>query len=378
MRVALDLVSDRNKLLAEWQSTEQVVRPSVFLSSEWLGSLLETLPAHQPLYRATFSANGGPVGYAIFGRARVSSRFADHETLTLNATGVADFDIVHIELNGLMVPDALTDSAAAALLAAIDRELPDIDCVQLHGLSVVDPYVRASAAIGWIADLTALAAPYVDLTAVAARGGDYIGLLRKKARYAVRRARAAYGSRYGELRVVPAVHSADVETAIAQMEAWSVDRWRRLGGRSSFESRYFRDFHLRLLNRGQTTGLAKLLSVLAGDRRIAIVYVLERDGRVCFYQAGFDYALLGDAAQPGFAALPSIIEHCAKQRHRVFDFLAEPTLYKRDLATNTRDLYWVTLLRPTARNRVLHVARSLKRLVASPNSNRRLGQARND
>jgi CelD/BcsL family acetyltransferase involved in cellulose biosynthesis len=368
MRVALDLVSDRNALLEEWQSVERVVQPSVFLSSEWIGSLLETLPTQQPLYRATFWAAGAIAGLAVFGRARVSSRIASHEALTLNATGVEEFDVVHIEMNGLLVPGNLVESAAEALLRAIERELPDIDCVQLQGMSEAAPYIRASASVGWIADVATLAAPYVDLLEVTARGGDYLGLLRKKARYAARRARTAYVSRYGELRVVPAVQIGDVETAFAQMEDWSATRWKRLGGRSSFELRYFRDFHLRLLDRGRNTGAAQLLGVFAGDQRIASIYLLQRHKWVCFYQAGYDYALLGDDARPGFAALPAVIEHCAAQGDRVFDFLAEPTLYKRDLATKTRDMSWLTLLRPTIRNRLLHTARTLKRSFVSANS----------
>jgi CelD/BcsL family acetyltransferase involved in cellulose biosynthesis len=365
--VSLLRLVDRDRFLDDWRTHEHWSGDSPFLASTWLETLCETLPETAQLYRATFCANGETVGHALFGRATARSRWGSIETLSLTSTGIAEFDSVHIEMNGLLVPEQLLGPATEALQTLVEREMPEVACLHFPGVALAEPFVHAATRARWLIDIGASAAPYVDLAKVRARDGDYCQLLRKKARYAVRKAREAYDLRYGPLRVAAVNDAADIESAFAQLERWNVARWSRSARRSVFETPYFVRFHRALLRRGVPSGATQLVRVFAGARELGCVYLLVRNDRVCFYQSGYDYSLLEQDAQPGFAVLPTVIEYYARLGYRVFDFLADGAQYKRDLATDTRDLAWISSTRATPWNRGIHAARALRR---------RLGQSR--
>jgi CelD/BcsL family acetyltransferase involved in cellulose biosynthesis len=355
---------DRNRFLDEWRSFESYARTSPFLSTAWVGALLETLPGSTPLFRAIFSVDRRSVGCGLFGRASVRNRWAMLDALSLNSVGISQFDSPHIEMNGLLVPEQLAAPAADALLRFVDREFPSLQCVLFPGVERTEPFVEATKRTKWIADSSASAAPYVDLSKVRARGGDYIALLRKKSRYAARKARSAYTQRYGPLRVVAARNAMQIESTFEQLKRWNVDRFAKSGTPSAFETPYFVDFHRALLRRGVANNTAQLLSVFAGEQLLACIYTLQSNGWACFYQSGFDYSLLGRDAQPGFGTLPLVVEHYANLGYQAFDFLADGARYKWDLATDSRDLHWVSATRPTLLNRAAHAARAIRRRVS--------------
>jgi hypothetical protein len=364
VRTTISALTDRGALLDAWASTERALQPSAFLSSIWIGALLDTLPNNFPMFVASFADETKVLGLSVLGRAQVATRLGAVDTLTLHATGVPAFDRIHIELNGLLIDSRFAEDAAVSLCALIEQDMPDVNALHLPGMSDSSGFVRWGQRTGWIVDEAVVSAPYVDLRKVRDDGCDYVGQLQKKARYAVRTARRRYQSRYGELRVVPVEGAEDCVAALSQLEHWSRVRWASTGGRSAFESEFFCSFHRTVLRRAAASATAQLLNVFAGETLLGCLYTLNSNGWVCFYQGGYDYSLLGEDAQPGFAVLPTVIEFCAARGDIGFDFLAHASQYKRDLATASRELTWATLGRPTVRNRLARAARAAKRRIS--------------
>jgi CelD/BcsL family acetyltransferase involved in cellulose biosynthesis len=267
--------------------------------------------------------------------------------LHLHATGDDAFDLLRIEANGLLVRRGFEHECAAAIWSALSARDSNWDAIALPGMRSDDPLLAAARASGWLLDAVPLAAPYVDFSALRGRVERYCDALDKKARYTVRSAEKSYERALGALSVrVPGTESA-AQTALAQLAAWSTRRWGRRQQASAFASEYFRAFHQSLLRRSWTTGFTRIYAVHAGDTCIGYMHAFEQDGWISFYQCGYDYDLLSDEGQPGYASLGTLIEHCFASGARAFDFLGDPVLYKRRLATHSREFVWATAARPT-------------------------------
>ena len=65
-------------------------------------------------------------------------------------------------------------------------------------------------------------------------------------------------------------------------------------------------------------------------------------GKVFFFQSGFDYEL-DPARSPGMLTHALAIEHYRGRAMQEYDFLAGDARYKRSLANRCRDLHWAVL-----------------------------------
>jgi CelD/BcsL family acetyltransferase involved in cellulose biosynthesis len=357
MRADVLPLLDRAALLRDWAELEPTARSSCFTSVAWVRTWLEALPPDIPLYVARAMRGDVLVALAVFGRGLVRTKLGARDTLHLHTTGDSRFDRLCVEMNGLLVRAADELQATETIVETITTEMPEIDCVVWPALRDGRLVEAAARRCGWLVDCHATDAPYVDLAELRRGSHIYREVLKKKARYAVRQATRRYTDTFGVARVVEATNEEEASAALAQLAHWSRTRWASTRTESAFGEPFFEQFHQQLVATQFGTGLPRLLRVHFGDVCAGIVYVLEHRGWCAFYQCGYDYALLGDRAQPGYAVLPLVIEHLGAAGHNAFDFLGEGTHYKRMLATLTRDFVSLTLMRPTLRNQAERYAR---------------------
>jgi CelD/BcsL family acetyltransferase involved in cellulose biosynthesis len=89
-------------------------------------------------------------------------------------------------------------------------------------------------------------------------------------------------------------------------------------------------------------GEVQLIRVTAGSRELGYLYSFVHQGRVCFYQSGYDYHLLDPKYSPGLVTLVLAIKHNAAVGMSLFDFLAGNQAYKASLATDRAELVsWI-------------------------------------
>jgi CelD/BcsL family acetyltransferase involved in cellulose biosynthesis len=137
----------------------------------------------------------------------------------------------------------------------------------------------------------------------------------------------------------------DVPTALSYLERLVVLHDRRCAARgdtSSFSGAFCRAFHERLVAEAVPRGEVQLIRVAAGSHELGYLYSYVHQGRVCFYQSGYDYQLLDPKYSPGLVTLVLAIKHNAGLGMGLFDFLAGNQAYKASLSTDRAELVsWV-------------------------------------
>ena len=323
-----------------WRTLEAAARPSYFLTWGWISTWLSALPAAALPRLAVISQGPTPVAACFLGRRRqlrhgvISSR-----GLHLNGTGIAGFDELCVEHNGVLcAPETACSLRTLTALLPADWDelmLPATDA------GTFDPH-DVSAAYQVHVD-RAVSAPFVDLARVRATG-DYLKLLGANTRSQIRRARKTVGPCALEV-----AGSADHAAAIyRELVALHTASWRERGEPGAFADPWFDRFHRRLIAERFAHGEIELLRLRAGGETIGCTYNLIANGRVLFYQSGL--ARFADAhIKPGYLCQAAAIEHAAASGHAIYDFLGGDARYKASLSTDATRLVWLRVQRRLAR-----------------------------
>ena len=130
------------ELERDWRRLEADAAPSFFLSWNWIGTLLETIPPEVAPRLLRGTVGDRTVALGVLGDASIRRhRVVRARRWVLNATGDPEFDCVHLEHNGLLAApqagwagllDAFANTAGVAMvesqrsqLLAENRELRD-------------------------------------------------------------------------------------------------------------------------------------------------------------------------------------------------------------------------------------------------------------
>lgn len=347
--VSLDELPPLPELAACWRELETRAQASFFLTWSWIGPWLSTLGDHAACGGRLLCARqqGKVVGLACVFDAPIRRRLLPlGRAAYINETGVAAFDALTIEHNGFLLDTA---NAAAVQQAMFDHVSPaGSRWRELHMRSADRTVFEASGVgrDGLRRSGEVHECRTVDLSKIRERGGDFVGLLSAGRRAHVRRCLRAYGA-IGPLQLAQA-H--DVPTALGFLERLFVlhnRRWTERAEVSDFDGAFCRTVHQRIVTEALPRGEVQILRVSAGAKELGYVYSFVRNGRVCFYQAGYDYRLLDRRFSPGLVTLVLAIEHNAVKGMEVFDFLAGDQAYKTSLATDSEFMTSWTVQRPS-------------------------------
>ncbi|TQF78156.1 GNAT family N-acetyltransferase [Elioraea sp. Yellowstone] len=329
-RVTIEPVRSFEAIGRAWQALEAEAGPiPPFRAWSWVGCLAEERYSDPWLARA--EAGGRTVGLALFNRAR--------GRLLLAESGEAARDAPFVEHNGPLVAAGAAPDTAAALLAAAWQARG----VRRLRLSGVEPAL-AQAAGGVALRHRIRPAPFVELDRVRAAGGDPLALLSANARQQLRRTLRHLGAA-GPLVLTRAATPAEAAGFLDRLIALHQADWQARGRPGAFADPFMPRFHHVLVARSFAAGGIDLWRLAAGGRELGYLYALTRAGHVCLYQGGFVRAAAADH-RPGLAAHVLAIAEAARRGDRIYDFLAGAARYKRSLATASRDLAWVELVRP--------------------------------
>lgn len=323
------------ELAGWWQDLETRARPSFFLTWCWIGNWLVSLGEHARKGRLLKASQGERVvGLAVLFDAPIRRRLLPFgRALYVNETGIDAFDALYIEYNGFLV-DAV--NAAEVQQAMVDRAC----AADSAGRELLLRRVAVGAvdAMGGRADRVRRLdeqreCSYVDLERVRSRAGDYLGLLSAGRRAHIRRCLRAYGE-VGPLHLAIAEDMPTASAFFDRLVELHDRRFAQRGRRSNFTSPFCIDFHKRAIADALPRGQVQLIRVSVGERELGYLYSFVHDGRVCFYQSGYDYKLLDPRFSPGLVTLVLAIQHNAALGLKVFDFLAGDQTYKASLGTD--------------------------------------------
>ncbi len=329
MQIDISQVRCFESLGAAWRALEpEVARLSFFQSWTWLGCLAAERYADPVLLTAI--EGGRTRGLALFNRSR--------GRLCLAEAGMPALDAPFIEHNAPLVAGPDPEAIATALL----RAAWGVAGVRGLVLSGVAPALAAVAG-GRPWRLQQRRAPFVDLAAIRAGGGDWLATRSANTRAILRRSARAYAAR-GALRLEAAGDVGQALEWFAALERLHTKSWQDRGLPGAFSTDFLRRFHRALIAASAARGELAMLRAASGDAPFGYLYNFRLGGRVQAYQSGLDQAAAPPHGKPGLTSHALAIAQALDAGDAEYDFLAGDARYKTSLATNVRDMAWAELV----------------------------------
>lgn len=356
----------RHALREQWDALAQRCSPGFFISWAWIGAWLDSLPDDLDVHVLQAIGAGRTVGLALIVRHgwRKVRGVPVAPAWYLHSTGHAELDRLYIEHNGFLVDSAWHGKAEPAMLAHWAKHTRGTRELWLPRLADAawDPRwvnpLDSAPLQRWQCDEQPLTAYTVDLATVRAHDHDHLSTRSPALRAQLRRSLKAYGE-LGPLSLEAATHPAQALTFFDRLTALHQAHWTSQGQAGAFAAQWFVACHRGLVQQLSGSGGMQLLRLHAGEQDLGYLYSFIDQGRVLFYQSGFDYTLGGKHARPGYVAHLLAIEFNARLGHAVYDFMAGNERYKRDLANAQSHMHHVVLRTRSLRHRVETLARRL-------------------
>jgi CelD/BcsL family acetyltransferase involved in cellulose biosynthesis len=325
IRIEAGSVSCFAKLGEDWRALEaRAPQASFFQSWTWMGCLVEERFPNPVVVRAEL--DGVLVGLALFNRRR--------GRLYLSESGDPVMDAPFIEHNAPLIAAGAPPAVLPGMLRAAWRSGWNWGMT----LSGVPPEVAAAAG-GFVWRRQERVAPYVDLDAVRAAGGDYLATLSANTRQQIRRSLRAYAAR-GEVRLERA---ATVQVALewfGELARLHENTWRARGRSGAFSSHFSQRFHHEVIARGLDLGEIHILKGRTGSVDFGFLYNFEMNGWICSYQSGLRFEGGDKQYRPGTVCHVLAVMQALKGSSRRYDLLANDTRYKLALAQGKLVLDW--------------------------------------
>jgi Acetyltransferase (GNAT) domain len=344
----------------DWRVLEAASRPSFFISWQWIGTLLDTLPPAKRPDLLRGCAHGQTIALALLGGNDIRRRgLVRSRSLHLNETGDARFDSLTIEHNAILAAAAFEALAWDGLLSWFAGIYGEADELYFAGSHLRLP---ESSVEGRGLRRSEIAVPSysLDLRLLEESGGELPPVLSANARQQLRRA-VRHFERFGPLQLQQPKTEAEAGRFFSAMKEIHCASWGRRGKSHSFANPFFEPFHRRLIERTFAEGGIQLLRACAGDRVIGYLYNFRLGNRIYAYQSGFDDA--DRREQPGFVTHALAIRQAYASGACVYDFMAGRNRLKERLATRCEPMLWQVIQQPRFVFRMEDAARRMKRAI---------------
>lgn len=320
---------------------------SYFTSWGWISTWVNSLPQSCGIEFVAAFLNEKPViAFFVCRRTLLRYGFLRSRIVSLNSTGDRHYDELYIEYNSILYDPAVA-SKLHMIINYLDRagwdeiRLPGISAEFANDLKLFSSNGTMDG-VGVLVD-ESMHSFFVDLQKVRDAGMDFLKLLSANKRSQIRRSIKQY-ELDGKIQLHEAQTSGEALAMLDQLAALHQLEWTSLGKPGAFSNQYLYQFHRDLIGSRFDEKEMQLLHVYNEKMTIGYLYSFVYEGRVLFYQCGFNY--LGDNNyRPGLVSHYFAILHNAAGGRAVYDFLAGDSPYKSSLSTDSTSMYWVRLIR---------------------------------
>lgn len=316
----------------EWEELEARSDASFFQSWTWVGCLAEERFPNPVLLRA--SEHGETVGLALLNRRR--------GCLHLGESGDGVLDSPFVEHNGPLVVRGRPDVAAALLRAAWRVRWT----WRLVLSGVPEDTLRAAGGVALRAQERP--APFLDLAAIRAGGGDWLATRSANTRAQIRRSLRFHEATHGPLVRTSAASEGEARAFLDDLMALHGASWRRRNLPGAFATDFARRFHVELVARAIRKHQLDLQRFTAGTHAIGYLYNFQHGRSSLAYQSGFVVSDRISQARPGLTCHALAIMQALSADLDVYDFLAGPARYKLSLSNGASRLFWFDCVSETS------------------------------
>ena len=353
-RTGLD---DIAALKHEWLTLESRADTNVFLSWQWMGVWLDVYRPATQVLRVFEGDRLIGLGLVVEVKERRHGVLVS-QCLRLHQTGFQHLDQIWIEYNGFLAETGREADVAAACLRYLAQHWAGWEEFVVGAIdqSEAERYSRLSG----LELQTRWEAPCygVDLDRMEQQNQSYLDTLSRNTRYQIRRAHRLYEKR-GEVRLLRPNNLAEALTTFAAIGPLHQERWGSGKDQSGFANPEFINFHRRMIEQHWADGGVDLVTIMAGNDRIAMFYNLLYRGVAYFYLGGLTLEE-DNKLKPGLLGHSLCIEDYRQQGFHYYDFMGGEERYKANLGTLSRHLVQVALQRDRWKFRLENVARQAK------------------
>jgi CelD/BcsL family acetyltransferase involved in cellulose biosynthesis len=373
-----DRAAVERMLVPGWQALlKRAVSPQPMQTPLWLLTWWDIMAAdskRQLKIAVVENAPGEVVGILpLLRRTIVRTAVVPVQTLELVGSGEDEADEIFSEYLGAIVARG-EERPVAAKFAEMLRagDLGHWDELAMPAMSEDDPWISVFAEELRTRGMTTEVARHLECRYIVlpASWDEYVAGLDGQSRYFVRRTLKdfeAWAKPLGGATLKRASTDAELAEGWEHLVAGHAERWQ---GGGAFRSDKFRRFHqivTRALFAGTaaSTGILDLLWLDVGGKALASIYNIVYDGHVHFYQSG-RVLDVPKGVRPGIAVHLYAIRRAIELGYKSYDFLGQPSQYKRQLApNNSRFLVNLTAVGPSLRSRISSRARLEARRFAN-------------
>lgn len=305
----------------------------------------------------------------IFEKTRSQFKVFETPAFYLNTTGDAYYDEITIEYNDFLVDRSAATETAEQLLSFLftnakprcNEVFVDGSC-GAHGTGLIVP-------VGTHRHARRVRSCYsVDLDVLRASGQQYLVTLGSSRRYNLRRSIKAYAE-LGEFETRVAKSKKEALLFLAELSRLHQIYWESKGETGAFSNSFFAEFIKRIVETQFAHGFVQLMCVRTGHRPIGYLLNFVYQGHVYQYQSGFDYHVCKKYNSPGYICHLYAVEYNLKCGHRMYDYMAGDSNYKKVMGKRLGDLTWQVIQRDTFGLRIEnHLRRAVRRLRNSQES----------
>jgi CelD/BcsL family acetyltransferase involved in cellulose biosynthesis len=276
-------------------------------------------------------------------------------TLHLGTAGEPAEDTIYVENNRVLAMSDSRRAAAEAVLRAVHED-DSWDELRLDGFAPEDaePFLAADREL----EARFEPCPTVDLRAAGQRNGDVLSILTSNTRYQVRRSIRAFGGVEGQW----AETLGDALDIFDELVELHEKRWRAVGRHGAFASDRFLEFHRSLVRRTFVKGAICLYRARSPLGTIGCLYSFVEGGNVFSYQLGLA-RFEDNKMKPGFVTHALCMQDAFDRGFSDYNFLADASPWKRELATIERHLVWAVASRPRLKIRLADAIGATRRLA---------------
>lgn len=334
---------------------------SFYLSCEWVTAWLQVFGETLKPQILFFEHAGQTLGACLLTRGTEWRGPFRVSRIYLNTGGENINDRTLMEFNSILCREGSERGVAHALWNYLRRLLWDEFAIEGMCPDAVLAALQAEAFPTHTIAMNVRPTFYVDLDALRRSGQKYVDSLSANTRSQIRRSLKNYAAQ-GELKVEIAADVRRAETLFEEMCRLHQSRWTSRGESGAFAPGRRLEFHRTLIRQSYETNCIHLVRVSSGEETIGVLYNFVQNGKVYFFQSGFNYARHQNL-RPGLVTHACVVQMYLEQGLNEYDFLAGAARYKLSLAKNSRYLAWISTARPSLKLSSIELLRLLKRTV---------------
>ena len=334
----------------------KAARTSIFLTAEWMQSWLDTYAHDFAGQWVCWHVGDEIVGGCLLLTHTKRKWLFSLRSVYFNATGEARDRTPLAEFNDVLFVEQYRQEIAQDLTQLLNLQAWDRLYFSgyepggvLHALCNLVPSAHLKNKIE--------AAAYIDLDAL--NGASFEKTLSANTRSQLKRCRRHYVEQFGTITIDRAETTQAALAYLNQLGILHNLRRASKGDVGAFESQVINKFHTRLIPYLFAAGHVDLLKIASGSLPIGYLYNFVRNGKVYFFQSGFNF-YSDPKMKPGLLAHTIAIQYYLECGMKEYDFLAGDSQYKRSLAKQGRVLQWSVLYRENMRVRIML---ALKKIV---------------